>query len=78
LNCRWAWKLADENGNEQIDKQELFMFIRTYEKFKAQRDGIICLIKGYLKKKSNILERRNLVKLLEVRIYFLKINSPCC
>ncbi len=72
---------ADENGS--IDQKELFLFIRNYEKFKADRDGLVALIKNFTEKISNSgrlkLARRILPKLLKVlfmRFYLIEQFFP--
>ena len=53
-----------------MDRAELFLFVRNYEKFKRDREGLIALVKTFTEKNvqtgSLKLERRTLPKLLKV------------
>ena len=66
---RWAWFVADSDDNGFVDKAELFLFIRNYEKYKSDREGLAALIRSFAEKSVNgsfKLGRRTLPKLLRV------------
>jgi hypothetical protein len=64
---------ADENGS--IDKPELFLFIRNYEKFRSDREGLVALVKNYTEKIGTSgrlnLARQSLPKLIKVAYFNL-------
>ena len=44
---RWAFHLADKDDSQLINKSELFLFIRFYEKHKSDKERIMALIRQY-------------------------------